>query len=246
MSKRANKYTPQVRLSHKLSSILRHGNDGFKDIFTAQNGWIDVDYLLAKSVYCKNANVDRALLDEVVKNCPKQRFKISEDGRQIRASQGHTIPIGEAELKAINIEEAKSYDCVVHGTYYKSIGVIMQSGLNRMARQHIHLTASDRVDSRIGVISGFRASCEVLIYVDMVQAIEDGYPFFVSENNVILCSGDENGTLPAKDCQKVIDRKSGEDILQKRLAKESSKSISIPKLKVDKTQQLCNTTRRLK
>merc|ERR1712079_873123 len=94
-----------------------------------------------------------------------------------------------------------------------------------MNREHIHLTASDRVDKSIGVISGFRNSCQVLIYIDIVEAVKDGYRFFVSANNVVLCEGDHTGTLPVKYFLKVIDRESGNDILKERENKEPQKSV---------------------
>jgi 2'-phosphotransferase len=48
-----------------------------------------------------------------------------------------------------------------------------------------------------GVISGMRTSCEVVIEINMVKAMYEGkLPFFISENSVILCPGDENGALP--------------------------------------------------
>merc|ERR1711976_915608 len=92
-------------------------------------------------------------------------------------------------------------------------------------REHIHLTASDRVDKSIGVISGFRNSCQMLIYIDIVEAVKDGYRFFVSANNVVLCEGDHTGTLPVKYFLKVIDRESGKDTLKERDNKESEKVI---------------------
>ena len=38
----------------------------------------------------------------------------------------------------------------------------------------------------------------------------DGYKFYLSENNVILCSGDESGILHRKYFKNVVDRKSGD------------------------------------
>ena len=41
----------------------------------------------------------------------------------------------------------------------------------------------------------------------------DGFSFFLSDNNVILCPGDEKGFLPTKYFKKVLDRKSGNNPL---------------------------------
>lgn len=213
------KWDPSSRLSHKLSSILRHGNDGFKDVLEKQNGWVELAVLLQRSNFCQQHNVTKEQIETVVKNCPKQRFKISDDGFRIKATQGHTINFVDETLRKMTVEQAAGYDAIAHGTYRKSINLIMNSGLSRMARQHIHLTASDRVDKSIGVISGFRMSCEILIYVDAVAAIQDGIDFFVSENNVILCSGNDEGLLIPKYFKKVVDRqKGGKKICEERLA----------------------------
>merc|ERR1712071_496934 len=205
MSKRANKYDLDTRLSHKLSGILRHGRDGFREKID-KNGWLEIEVLLRDSVFCQNHNVDKVILERVVRTNDKQRYKISDDGTKIKANQGHTIRIDDESLVEITLEQAATYSAIVHGTYYKSINVIMQSGLSRMKRQHMHLTASDRVDKSIGVISGFRGSCEVLIYIDMPAAISSGIKFYVSENNVILSPGNDQGLLPSKFFEKVIDK----------------------------------------
>ena len=37
----------------------------------------------------------------------------------------------------------------------------------------------------------------------------DGFKFFLSENNVLLCAGDHTGLLPPRYFISVVDRKSG-------------------------------------
>ena len=47
------------------------------------------------------------------------------------------------------------------------------------------------------VISGMRYSCNVIIEIDMAKAIKDGYKFYKSLNDVILCPGKgDEGALP--------------------------------------------------
>jgi 2'-phosphotransferase len=72
----------------------------------------------------------------------------------------------------------------------------MQTGLNRMARNHIHMAIGKPNDNE--VISGMRSSCEVIVEVNMAKAISDGVPFYVSNNKVILCPGDDKGALYPK------------------------------------------------
>ena len=73
-----------------------------------------------------------------------------------------------------------------------------------MARNHIRifhfLTILDFAKGLPGdnqVISGMRYSCNVIIEIDMAKAIKDGYKFYKSLNDVILCPGKgEDGALP--------------------------------------------------
>jgi len=58
-----------------------------------------------------------------------------------------------------------------------------------MNRQHIHFAIAEFGSSV--VISGMRASAEVLIYLNIPAALADGIPLFLSENNVVLSPGVE-------------------------------------------------------
>merc|ERR1712110_99886 len=208
MNKRQRKYDPKTRLSHKLSSILRHGNDGFTNRID-NNGWLPINQLLEHSNFCKQHGITRNDIEQVVKSCQKQRFRIEHD--RIRATQGHTINIEDTELKELTSEDLRSFQHITHGTYYKSLDPIRKDGLCKMQRNHIHLTASDKVGED-GVISGFRASTQVLIYIDAVKASDAGIKFFQSSNNVILTAGDENGYLKPQFFIKIIDRNTGNTV----------------------------------
>ena len=83
---------------------------------------------------------------------------------------------------------------------------IRAEGLSRMKRRHIHFAMGDQP------VSGFRGNCEVLIYVDVVAAISDGFEFFVSENGVVLSEGNHEGVLPVKYFEKIVNRKTGENL----------------------------------
>lgn len=80
-----------------------------------------------------------------------------------------------------------------------------------MSRNHIHFAPG--LPQEDGVISGMRKSCDVYIYIDMVQAIKDGIDFYISSNNVILTEGIK-GVLPPKYFKKVLTRK-GVDLIGK-------------------------------
>lgn len=136
----------------------------------------------------------------VVANNSKQRFALSTiDGVVcIRANQGHTLTDVKSEdlLTEIKLRDVSRYPICCHGTYEKCWGSILAGGLNRMARQHIHFSSSAYGDH---VISGMRSNVDLVIHVNMEQAIRDGIKFYVSQNKVILCPGIEpTGSLPAK------------------------------------------------
>ena len=54
-----------------------------------------------------------------------------------------------------------------------------------------------------------RASSEVLIFVDVPKAIQDGYKFFLSANGVVLTEGNKDGFLPPEYFKSVEDRNGG-------------------------------------
>jgi 2'-phosphotransferase len=60
-----------------------------------------------------------------------------------------------------------------------------------------------------GVISGMRGSCEVVISININQAVLGGkLPFFISNNGVILCPGAKDGRIPPQFFRSVYDLKS--------------------------------------
>ena len=96
---------------------------------------------------------------------------------------------------------------VVHGTYYEPLPLIMKTGLNRMARNNIHMAVG--LPQGHGVISGMRNSCEVVIEVNMVKAAfgEHQIPFYISSNKVILSEGLKDGSIPSQYFRSVMDFK---------------------------------------
>jgi 2'-phosphotransferase len=180
-----------IKLSKTLSFILRHGAD--KVGVTMDNeGFVKVDDLLALP-QMKNYTVHD--IQRTVTSNNKQRFMLKEDsnkGLLIRANQGHSIPVADLDLTPIT--DASSCRTVVHGTYKANWESIKSEGLKRCKRNHIHFASGVPGDN--AVISGMRTTCNVFIFVDLDKALNDGFKFFRSSNGVILCEGDQNGTLP--------------------------------------------------
>jgi 2'-phosphotransferase len=97
----------------------------------------------------------------------------------IRAVQGHTIRNVLDEELLTPITDPFYYEEVVHGTYYNVVEPIMKTGLNKMARNHIHMAIG--MPGKKGVISGMRGSCEVVVEVNIAKAMLQGkIPFYIS------------------------------------------------------------------
>ncbi|TYH40226.1 hypothetical protein ES332_D12G232200v1 [Gossypium tomentosum] len=58
----------------------------------------------------------------------------------------------------------------VHGTYKRNLESILELGLKRMKRLHVHFSSGLPTDGE--VISGMRRDVNVLIYLDVRKALE--------------------------------------------------------------------------
>ncbi|XP_010423855.1 PREDICTED: tRNA 2'-phosphotransferase 1-like isoform X1 [Camelina sativa] len=133
---------------------------------------------------------------EAVRRDNKQRFSLleEEDGELlIRANQGHSITTVESEQLLKPILSPEDAPVCVHGTYRKNLESILASGLKRMNRMHVHFSCGLPTDGE--VISGMRRNVNVLIFLDMKKALEDGIAFYMSDNKVILTQGID-GVVP--------------------------------------------------
>jgi 2'-phosphotransferase len=193
-----------VTLSKTLSKVLRHNalKMGFK---MGSDGRVLVDDLLRHQMF-RGYTVGN--IRDVVDGNDKKRFELSEneDGTLlIRASQGHTIDsIADSELLT-EILDASEVPICIHGTYKAFLPLILENGLNKMKRNHIHMAVG--LPGADEVISGMRKSCEVVLYINVAAAMAAGVKFYRSSNGVILTAGVENsGVLPAEFIQEVVER----------------------------------------
>ena len=191
-----------VRLSKSLSYVLRHGAEevGLK---IRPDGYIRVEDLLRNQTFR-----DISLQDviTVVENNDKKRFEITSISNElfIRACQGHTIKTIQDEYLLQPIVDASLYPTVVHGTYEKLLSAILEIGLSRMKRNHIHMATSINPKA---VVSGARQSAEVFIVINLAKALEAGIPFYLSSNGVVLSPGlAETGLIPSEFFEAVVRR----------------------------------------
>lgn len=163
-----------VKRSKYLARHLRHQPEAL-GLTLDPGGWVAVDALLA-AMRRHGIELSRAQLDEIVARNNKQRFSFDETGTRIRANQGHSIPVD------LQLAPATPPDALYHGTSKATIGPILREGLQKMRRQHVHLSR----DKATAIKVGSRHGAPIVLLVDAAAMARDGYQFFLSDNGVWL------------------------------------------------------------
>ncbi len=157
-----------------LSFVLRHRPDAV-GITLDEAGWVDVEALL-RGCAENGRPLTRGELEEVVATNTKRRFALSEDGRRIRANQGHSV---EVEL---GYEPAEPPDVLFHGTVARLLPSIREHGLLPMDRHHVHLSADEVTAKAVGA----RRGKPVVLRIDARRMRADGHRFYRTPNGVWL------------------------------------------------------------
>ena len=163
-----------VKTSKFLSLVLRHQPDVI-GIKLDQTGWVTVDQLLV-ALNQAGRPLTREQLDTVVRTSDKQRFALSADGSRIRANQGHSV---EVEL---DYDTAVPPELLYHGTPEHAVDSILQTGIQRMSRHHVHLHADRNVVDAVGK----RRGKSVILTIRSGDMHRAGHEFMVTPNQVWL------------------------------------------------------------
>lgn len=163
-----------THISKFLSLVLRHQPDTI-GIQLDQNGWTDVDELLRKANNY-GINFDREILTHIVATNSKKRFAFNDTLDMIRASQGHSV---EVEL---NYKNQKPPEILFHGTGEKSVQSILDTGLEKRNRQHVHLSSDLETASKVGQ----RHGKPFIFKVFAERMYNDKFQFYISDNGVWL------------------------------------------------------------
>jgi len=160
-----------------LSFVLRHSPETI-ELELDENGWAKVEELI---IQCNKHNkydslLDFDLLNLVVETNDKKRFAFNEDKSKIRASQGHSITV------ELNLKEVEPLAYLYHGTVADSIESIKEKGLQKMSRQHVHLSK----DKETAIKVGGRRGKPIILIVDAKSMQATGFKFYLSENEVWL------------------------------------------------------------
>ena len=169
-----NANTKLTTISKFMSLVLRHQPQHIGLALDAA-GWAIIDDLLARAADAGRV-ITRDELNEVVATSDKRRFALSDDGLRVRANQGHSIDV-ELGLAPIAPPE-----WLFHGTATRFVRSILQSGLERRSRHHVHLTA----DAATGEAVGRRYGKAVILRIAAGEMAAQGHVFFRSANDVWL------------------------------------------------------------
>ncbi|SDF02398.1 RNA 2'-phosphotransferase [Chitinophaga filiformis] len=161
-------------VSKFLSLILRHQPEVI-GITLDENGWTDVDELIAK-MNTSGHRISFDELEEVVETNDKQRFAFSDDYNKIRASQGHSVNI------SLGLDPQEPPEYLYHGTVAKFLDSIRKEGLQRMSRQHLHLSRDRETAMKVGS----RRGIPVILNINTGAMHQDGFLFYLSDNGVWL------------------------------------------------------------
>ena len=164
----------RIGVSKFLSRYLRHSPEEL-GLTLEPGGWVPIDAVLARSA-AAGFRFTRDELAEVVASCNKQRFAFDPTDTKIRANQGHSTEVD------LQLEAAEPPAELYHGTGERSVPVILEHGLAKMARHHVHLSA----DVPTAVTVGSRHGRPVVFAVDAAAMRAAGHAFFVSANGVWL------------------------------------------------------------
>jgi putative RNA 2'-phosphotransferase len=163
-----------VKVSKYLSKHLRHSPERIGLVLQV-GGWVEVDKLLAAC----NKNgfaISREELYFVVANNDKKRFSFDSTGQLMRANQGHSVEVD------LQLEPKLPPSILYHGTGRQYVESILETGLLKMSRHHVHL--SENIETATNV--GARHGKPVVFIVNAVKMHEDGYVFYCSDNGVWL------------------------------------------------------------
>ncbi|HBF5804606.1 TPA: RNA 2'-phosphotransferase [Clostridioides difficile] len=163
------------KLSIFISLILRHKPETI-GIKLDDCGYADVNELIEK-INNTGRNINIEILEQIVKEDNKQRYSFNDDRSKIRANQGHSINVN------VELRELEPPKYLYHGTATRFLDNIKNEGIIKQSRLYVHLSR----DIDIAVKVGKRHGTPVILKINTGKMYENGYKFYLSENNVWLC-----------------------------------------------------------
>lgn len=162
------------KISKFLSYVLRHHPE-LINLNLDENGWADVNELISKSTNDSQGFTFEEL-NEIVETNDKKRFIFNEDKTRIRANQGHSIEIDLA------LKSQQPPEFLYHGTAQNNVGSILEKGIEKRSRQHVHLSQDKETAAKVGM----RHGKPTILTIKTGKMFEEGIEFYLSDNEVWL------------------------------------------------------------
>ena len=163
-----------ITVSKYLAKYLRHAPHEL-GLTLQPGGWVPVDDLLAAADRHGFPIVYDELV-ECVETNDKRRFAFDGTGDLIRANQGHSVEVD------LHLEEREPPEVLYHGTVERFLPSILENGLVRGNRHHVHLSKDVETARKVGA----RRGKPVILEVAAVRMHRDGHTFLLSANGVWL------------------------------------------------------------
>lgn len=165
-----------TNVSIYISFLLRHKPDE-ANLQMDKHGWVDVQQLIDGINQSEKYNITRELLEKIVAEDNKGRYRFSEDGKRIKACQGHSIEWVEPEL---TYEQPPEF--LYHGTTREAWKLINETGgLKKMKRHAVHMQAEEE---KAWQSARRWRSIPVLLKISAGEMYRDGFVFGKSDNDV--------------------------------------------------------------
>ncbi|WP_170775907.1 RNA 2'-phosphotransferase [Ruegeria lacuscaerulensis] len=157
-----------------LARVLRHQPEliGLK---LGVGGWVLIDDLL-RGMKRAGHRLSWEDLERIVQDNDKRRFTLSDDGKRIRAAQGHSVEVD------LLLEPQEPPAELFHGTAKANLDSIWSDGIKAGRRQQVHLSSDPETATRVGQ----RHGRPVVLKVAADAMYEDGHLFWRADNGVWL------------------------------------------------------------
>lgn len=163
-----------IKLGKFISLILRHKPEVI-GISLDKNGWADVKELIEK-INLSGRHINIEILERIVKENEKKRYKFNEDKTKIKANQGHSINV------ELNLQEVVPPNTLYHGTAKKYLKSIKEKGILKGKRQYVYLS----LDMETAINAGKRYGEPLVLKIDVEALKKKGHKFYLSDNKIWL------------------------------------------------------------
>jgi len=161
------------QISKFMALILRHRPEvGGIELDAA--GWTEVEAVIG-AVRSRFGAFNRAQLEELVRTDDKRRYALDTSGDRIRASQGHSVQVD------LDLAPIQPPLFLYHGTAERFLPSILEEGLKKGKRHHVHLSADPETARQVG-----RRWGGVTIILEVSSGEMVGHAFYRSANGVWL------------------------------------------------------------